>query len=228
MRERSTAIYDHLALGDKLVRTRSGETNAYGNTSRVRPWSGIPRRHTIRLTMSAVSGSLATRRPRTGARCTSRAHGSLPPTAITCPVAGARAGTCRAAPRAPAHVITSWDMDTFVRCLPFFPEPRPSRVASQRREEAPRGHGDQSGSATHNNALDVHASPIGLLMPFFSPAKGIVINNAGCGTSIACRAFPSPRRSYQLFFSTSTPLSAKNKTGEVVVIITRTPSQAGN
>lgn len=123
---------------------------------------------------------LATRRPRTGARCTSRAHGSLPPTAITCPVAGARAGTCRAAPRAPAHVITSWGHG-HVRALlgPFslsrgraaLPQ-APSRIRSQRREEAPRRHGDQSGSATHNNALDVHASPIGLLMPFSSPAKG--------------------------------------------------------
>lgn len=215
MRERSTAIYDHLALGDKLVRTRSGETNAYGNTSRVRPWSGIPRRE--RDTMSAVSGSLATRRPRTGARCVARLALTVPcprpPSHAPSLALGSRAGTWRAAPRAPAHVITSWGHGHVRALLGPFSLSRGRaalRVRGERRHHAATVTNRGAPRTTMPGRLGFS---IGLLMPF-SLAKGIVINNAGCGTNIVtCRAFPSPRRSYQLFFPR--PLHFRQKTKRV-------------
>lgn len=157
-------------------------------------------------------------------RCTSRAHGSLPPTAITCPVAGARESGRHMARRASGagsrdHVVGTWTRSCVA--WPFFPEPRPSRAApgavpypppesEERRHHAATVTNRGAPRTTMPGRLGFS---IGLLMPF-SLAKGIVINNAGCGTNIVtCRAFPSPRRSYQLFFPR--PLHFRQKTKRV-------------
>lgn len=99
-----------MRAGPRHAHARGAATCSGTTTSRVRPWSGIPRRE--RDTMSAVSGSLATRRPRTGARCVARLALTVPcprpPSHAPSLALGSRAGTWRAAPRAPAHVITSW------------------------------------------------------------------------------------------------------------------------
>lgn len=120
-----------MRAGPRHAHARGAATCSGTTTSRVRPWSGIPRRE--RDTMSAVSGSLATRRPRTGARCVARLALTVP-----CPRPPSHApslalGPAHGAPRRASgagsrdHVVGTWTRSCVA--WPFFPEPRPSRAA---------------------------------------------------------------------------------------------------
>jgi hypothetical protein len=127
--------------GPRHAHARGAATCSGTTTSRVRPWSGIPRRE--RDTMSAVSGSLATRRPRTGARCVARLALTVP-----CPRPPSHAPSLALGPAhaAPRRASGAGSRDHVVGH---------GHVRIVRGEEAPRGHGDgdQSGSATPRTTM---------------------------------------------------------------------------